>query len=372
MDFGVVREIAPQERRVPITPAGARALVDAGHGVLVEEGAGVGAGASDTEYLAAGATLVGSAWEVAQRAQVLVKVHAPQTEELSLLQPGMTLVGLLHLSSQPHALHERLVSERVTTIAAELLRDERGDHPILEPLSALGGRFAVTLAASNLAAPEGPGVLLGGAPGVPPAMVLVIGGGTAGQAAACEAAAMGAQVVVLDKDPRQLYRMANTVGRVAVTAIASEYHLVRYLEQADVVIGAVAVRGQRAPRVMERRHVRMMREGALFLDLSIDEGGCSETSRPTTPKRPFYDEEGVRHVCIPNLPAMVARTASRVHGNALLPYLLQLGEGVDEALRGDMGLRAACGYHQGALVSGDLARYADTGFVDLAGRLRRA
>jgi alanine dehydrogenase len=365
MDFGVVRETAPQERRVALTPAGARALVEAGHAVHVEEGAGAGAGATDTEYLAAGAQLWDSAWAVAQRAQVLVKVHAPLPEERALLQPGITLVGMLSLSGMDAEGHATLMRERITTIACELIRDERGEHPVLEPMSALGGRMAMTVAAWHLAAPHGPGVLLGGAPGVPPAMVLVIGGGTAGQAAAVEAANMGAQVVVLDKDPRQLYRMASTVGRVAVTAIASEYHLVRYLEQADVVVGAVALRGARAPRVMERRHVRMMREGALFLDMSIDEGGCCETSRPTTPEDPVYEEEGVRHICIPNLPSMVARTSSRLLGNALLPYLLALGEGVDHALATDVGLRAACGYHAGALVSRGLVPFSSAPWVDL-------
>ncbi len=357
MDFGVVREITPQERRVPVTPEGARALVSAGHNLYVESGAGLGSGYSDTEYLAAGTQVVYTARDVAQRAQTLVKVHPPRPEELELLQPHMTLIGFLHLSSSPH-LHARLHEAGITTFSCEMLQDERGDFPILEPMSALGGRVAATLVAWHLTAPgRGPGVLIGGAAGVPPAMVLVIGGGTAGQAAAAECAAMGAQVVVLDRDPRQLHRMGNTIGRVAVTATATEYHLVRYLEQADVVIGAVALRGQPAPRVMDRRHVRMMREGALFLDMSIDEGGCSETSRPTTPESPCYVEEGVRHICIPNLPTVVARTASRVYGNSLLPYLLELGDGPEAALARNPALRSGCGYRAGRLVAPSLASF---------------
>ncbi|MEN9786441.1 MAG: hypothetical protein RLZZ299_1705 [Pseudomonadota bacterium] len=369
MDFGVVRETTPQERRVPITPEGVRALAGSGHRVVVEAGAGTGAGFSDTEYLASGAEVVYTARDVVQRAQVLVKVHPPREHELELLQPGMALVGFLHLSSSAH-LHARIRDERVTTFSCEMLRDDRGDYPILEPLSALGGRVAVTVAAWHLTAPgQGPGVLLGGAAGIPPAMVLVIGGGTAGRAAAVEAASLGAQVVVLDRDPRQLHRMTDTIGRFAVTAIASEYHLVRYLEQADVVIGAVAVRGQPAPRVMERRHVRLMREGALFLDMSIDEGGCSETSRPTTPDAPCYEEEGVRHICIPNLPTVVARTASRTYGNSLLPYLVELGAGVDGALLRSPALRSACAFHGGRLVAPSLASFCGDPVEDLVARL---
>jgi alanine dehydrogenase len=293
-------------------------------------------------------------------------VHPPGPAEVELLQAGQTLVGFLHLSSQIPGLHESIVAQRVTTVSCELVREERGDYPILEPLSALGGRVAITLAAYHLTSPgNGPGVLLGGSPGVPPALVLVIGGGTAGQAAAAEASAMGAQVVVLDRDPRQLQRMERTIGRVAVTAIATEYHLVRYLEQADVVIGAVAVRGQPAPRVLERRHVRMMREGALFIDMSIDEGGCSETSRPTTPEEPVYEAEGVRHLCVPNLPSEVARTASRAYGNCLLPYLLELGHGVDRALSRSPALRGACGFHAGRLVEPALRRFVSGPLEDL-------
>jgi alanine dehydrogenase len=360
MEFGVVREVTPQERRVPITPEGARALVAAGHGVHVESGAGLGSGFSDTEYLAAGAQVAYSAREVAQGAQVLLKVHAPLPEERDLILPDRTLMAFLHLASQPAATHKLLQAQRATTLAFELVREGVDEYPILQPLSALGGRVAVTLAAYHLTSPgKGAGTLLGGAPGVPPALVLVIGGGTAGQAAAADAAALGAQVVVLDRDPRKLARLENTIGRVAVTAVASEYHLARYLEQADVVIGAVAVRGEPAPRVLKRQHVRLMREGALFIDMSIDEGGCSDTSRPTTPEDPVYEDEGVRHICIPNLPSEVATTASRAFGNSLLPYLFDIGRGVREALAKNPALRGACGYWEGQLVGPGLRRFVD-------------
>lgn len=366
MEFGVVREVTPAERRVPITPEGARTLVGQGHGVLVESGAGLGAGFDDTEYLAAGAQLAFSGREVAARSEALVKIHRPTDAEGELLRDGSTLVGFLHLASAPRALHERLQAARITSLSLELVREGPDEYPILGPLSALGGRVAVTLAAWHLTQPGGgPGILLGGASGVPPALVLVIGAGAAGQAAAAEAAALGAQVVVLDRDPRRLARMEQRLGRVAVTATASEYHLMHYIERADVVIGAVAVRGEPAPRVLKRQHVRMMREGTLFIDMSIDEGGCAETSRPTTPEEPVYEAEGVRHICIPNLPAEVARTASRALGASLLPYLVQLGEGVTEGLSRSEALRGACDYYQGRMVSRLLRRFVSLPLEDL-------
>lgn len=366
MEFGMVRETTPQERRVPLTPEGTRALVAAGHGVVVESAAGLGSGFSDTEYLAAGAQVVYSGREVAARTDTLLKVHPPTLGELDLVRPDTTLVGFLHLSSGPAALHDHLVQHRVTTIACELVREGPDEYPLLQPLSALGGRVAVTLAAFHLTSPgNGPGLLLGGASGVPPALVLVIGGGTAGQAAAAEAAALGAQVVVLDRDPRKLQRLERSIGRVAVTATASEYHLSRYLEQADVVIGAVAVRGEPAPKVLRRQHIRLMKEGSLFIDMSIDEGGCAETSRPTTPEAPAYEVEGVRHICIPNLPSEVARTSSRALGNSLLPYLFEIARGVDVALARSDALRQACAYHAGRLVSRSLQRYVSAPLQDL-------
>jgi alanine dehydrogenase len=366
MQFALVRETAPQERRVSLIPEGVRALVAAGHEVVIESGAGQGSGFSDTEYLAAGAHIAWTPREATQRADVLLKVHAPLAGELELVRPNSTLIGFLHLASAPEALHRQLIANKVTTLSCELVREGPDEYPILQPLSALGGRVAVALAAYHLTYPgNGPGLLLGGASGVPPAMVLVIGGGTAGQAAVAEAAALGAQVVVLDRDPRQLQRLERSIGRVAVTATASEYHLSRYLEQADVVIGAVAVRGEPAPKVLRRQHVRLMKEGALFIDMSIDEGGCSETSRPTTSEAPAYDLEGVRHICIPNLPSEVARTASRSLGNSLLPYLFALAGGVDRALARSDALRHACAYHEGRLVSRSLQRYVQAPLADL-------
>ena len=373
MRFGVVRELTPEERRVPVTPDGARTLVAAGHSVFVETGVGAGAGFSDTEYVASGAQVQYAPREVAASSDILVKLHAPMASEADLLRPNGTVLGFLHLASLEPSWHALFAERKTTTISLEMVREGIDEYPILEPLSALGGRVAIALAAYHLTIPGGgPGVLLGGCSGVPPAMVLVIGGGTAGQAAAAEAAALGAQVVVLDRDPRRLQRMERAIGRIAVTATASEYHLSRYVEQADVVIGAVAVRGEPAPKVLRRQHIRLMREGTLFIDMAIDEGGCSETSRPTTPEMPVYEAEGVRHICIPNLPSEVARTASRALGSSLLPYLLELAEGGRPAIARSEALRHACGFLEGQLCSPALRKYISMPAADLDALVPRA
>lgn len=373
MRFGVVRESTPQERRVPMTPDGARALIAAGNDVHIESGVGLGSGFSDTEYLASGAQVQYRAQDVALASDVLVKVQAPTPTEEDLVRPGGTVLGFLHLASADPVWHQRYADRKVTTLSLEMVREGADEYPIIEPLSALGGRVAIALAAYHLTIPGGgPGVLLGGCSGVPPALVLVIGGGTAGQAAAMEAAALGAQVVVLDRDPRRLQRLERTVGRVAVTATASEYHLARYVEQADVVIGAVGVRGEPAPKVLRRQHIRLMREGSLFIDMAIDEGGCAETSRPTTPEQPVYEAEGVRHICVPNLPSEVANTASRVLSASLLPYLFLLAEGVRPALARSDALRNACGFLEGQFVSRPLRRFVQAPFVELDTLVPRA
>lgn len=336
------------------------------HSVVVESNVGAGSGFSDTEYLAAGAQIAYTSREVAGQADVLLRVHPPSAKEVEILRPGAALVAFLHLAGQPSAVHAALVKGGITTLSLELVREGLDEYPILEPLSAIGGRVAVTLAAWHLTIPgNGPGILLGGSPGVPPALVLVIGGGSAGSAAAREAAALGAQVVVLDRDPRRLQRLEHAVASQVVTAVASEYHLARYLEQADVVIGAVAVRGEPAPKVLRRSHVRAMREGALFIDMSIDEGGCAETSRPTTAEAPVYEVEGVRHICIPNLPSEVARTSSRALASSLLPYLTALGAGVHAALATTPALRHAVGFLDGRLVNRGLRRFVAAPYVAL-------
>lgn len=349
--FGFVREVLPRERRVAITPAGIEQLTAQGLAVLVESGAGEGARFSDADFMAAGADIRLSAAEVARDADVLVKVHGPTPEEADQLSQGSTLLGFLHLWSPRQAHLRTILRDRgMTAIAYELIEADDGARPILETVSAIGGRVAVILAIRHmLVSGGGIGRLLGGSPGVPPLGVVVLGAGAAGRAAAREAQRMGGRVSVLDRDPRKLSRLANELDGIT-TAIASGYYLDAAIADADLVICAVALAGRPAPKLLTRRHLRNMRPGSMLIDMSIDEGGCAETSRPTTPDDPIYEVDGVRHMCIPNLPAEVARTASHALTNAILPYLLDIGaHGVPGALGHSGDLKRGSVYQAGLL-----------------------
>ncbi|HXF83444.1 MAG TPA: alanine dehydrogenase [bacterium] len=350
MDFGVPREVRPGEHRVGLSAPGVDALVRGGHRVLVERGAGAAAGFSDDEYRQAGALVVYSAEEVWRRAAVVVKVSRPTADEHAFFA-GQTLLAFLHLSVASPDLREALRRARVTAIAAEMIQTEDGAFPVLQPTSEVAGRLAPVIAGGllethvpGLPDPDqmGRGILLSGIPGVPPANVVILGAGVVGSNAARAFLGAGAQVTVLDKDPARLRRLdAACAGRV-VTMLATPYHIAKAVAFADVLIGAVYVVGQRAPVLVTREMVRTMRPRAVIIDFSIDQGGCVETSRPTTHRDPVFIAEGVIHYCVPNVPARVARTASHAWSNAVLPYLLLIGErGVEDALLRCAALAAA-------------------------------
>ena len=359
MQFGVLQEQRDGERRVGLTPDAVRALVAEGHDVVVQARAGEASGFRDRDYLAAGAEMAFTAHEVVHGSHVILKVRSMREDELDLLhgRPRL-LVGFLHLAHGSRKLVDTLLETESTALALELV-GTRGRRPVMAPMSEIGGRIALALIQFHLShAGGGPGVLLGGWVGVPAKHVVVIGAGMAGVSAAREAMNLAARVTVLDVDPQALHRAAAALGKHAVTAIASPYEVSTAVEHADVVIGAVARPGQPAPRVLTRSHLRTMKSGALFVDLSIDEGGCSETSRPTSLDDPIYVEEGIRHLCVPNLPSVVARTASRAHSIAVLPYLRQLGRhGLDASLRRNEELFASAQIFRGQLTSRRIARF---------------
>lgn len=349
MDFGVPREVRPGEQRVGLTASGGDALVRGGHRVLVEQAAGQAAGFTDQDYVQVGATIVYSPEEVWRRAAVVVKVSRPTAEEHAYFA-GQTLVAFLHLSVASPDLLQALQQREMTVIAAEMIRAEDGTFPVLHPTSEVAGRHAPVIAGSLLeTTTPGRGILLSGIPGVPPANVVILGAGVVGGNAARAFLGLGAQVTVLDKDPQRLRALdAGGQGRV-VTMVATPYNIEKAVAFADVLIGAVYVVGQRAPVLVTREMVRAMRSRAVIIDFSIDQGGCVETSRPTTHRDPVFVAEGVIHYCVPNAPARVARTASHAWSNAVLPYLQLIGDlGVEEALRRSRELRSGAIVRQGA------------------------
>ncbi len=358
MDLGVPREVRPDEQRVGLTPPGADALVRAGHRVFVEQGAGRGAGFHDREYAQVGAIIVYSVEEVWRRAEVVVKVSRPTTEEYASFH-GQTLLAFLHHTVASPDLLVALRQHEMTAIAAEMIEAEDDTFPVLHPTSEVAGRMAPIIAGALLeSAPPGlpaehlggRGILLSGVPGVPPANVVILGAGVVGTNAARAFLGVGAQVTVLDRDAGRLRSLDGACRGRAVTMLATPYNVEKATAFADVLIGAVYVPGQHAPVLVTRAMVRAMRARAVIIDLSIDQGGCVETSRPTTHRDPVFVDEGVIHYCVPNVPARVARTASHAWANAVLPYLLLIGEsGVDEALRRSFALRQGLVVRQGVV-----------------------
>ena len=349
MYIGIPKERRPFEFRVGLSPAGVEALSKRGHQVIVEHNAGLGAGFRDEDYERAGARIVYSPQEVFGRADLLLKVARPLYEELTWLRPETILMGLLHLPSARKNKIDLLLEKGITAIAYEQIQREDGIRPVLKPMSLIGGSMAAQIAARLLQNNHGgKGVLLGGLPGVPPAEVVIIGAGIVGRRAARAFLGLGAHVTLLDISADALEQAYCNFGNL-VTMMATERNIARAVAYADVVVGAVLVPGQRAPIVVTREMVRSMKPRSIIMDISIDEGGCVETSRPTTHEYPTFIEEGVIHYCVPNMPGVVARTATHALVNAALPYILKLvDEGVDAALK-DPALERAVNTYRGQL-----------------------
>ena len=326
MEFGIPKEVRDLESRVGLTPAGVSSLARHGHTVYVEQNAGVAAGFSDETYRTSGAQIVYSATEVYGRSDVIVKVTRPTADEHALFRSGQTLVAFLHLAVASPDFIEALTSSEITAIACEMIEQPNGVRPILVPMSEVAGRLAPFVAGQLLMTTGGGrGTLLSGIPGVPRGVVTIIGGGVLGSNAARAFLNMGAQVVVLDSDIERLHHLDETLNGRVTTMLSSGYNLERVTEFADVVVGAVLTPGRRAPILITREMVQRMRPGAVLIDFSIDQGGCAETSRPTTLRDQYYVVDGIIHHCVPNMTAAVARTTSYGLTNSLLPYLIELG-----------------------------------------------
>jgi len=340
MIIGVPKEIKPQEYRVGLPPSAAYQLIRRGHEVVVERQAGVGAGFADAEYAQAGAKVVEDHGEVFRRAELVVKVKEPQPSEYGLLGHGQLLFTYLHLAPD-RALTDGLLASGVTGIAYETV-EVKGRLPLLEPMSEIAGRMSVFVGGYFLAKHAGgSGTLLGGVPGVLPGRVVVLGGGTSGINAARMATGLGADVTILEVDLERM-RFLDITLHTAHTLYSNETHLMDLLPSVDLLIGAVLVPGARAPKLIHRAMLRAMRPGSVLVDIAIDQGGCAETSRPTTHDRPVFVEEGVVHYCVANMPGAYARTATQALTNVTYPYV---------ELLADHGLAEAC-RRQPALASG--------------------
>ena len=350
MIVGVPTEVKADEYRVAIVPVGVELLVRAGHEVLVQEGAGEGSGLEDAVYTEHGAEIVSDAEEIWERAGLVVKVKEPQPPEARVLRPGQILFTFLHLAAD-RDLTEALLTTGSACVAYETIHDAEGRLPLLQPMSEIAGKMAAQEAAKYLEKPmSGRGLLLGGVPGVAPGHVLVLGAGTVGTCAARVAAGLGASVALLDVD---LYRLRHLseVMPANVSLLHSNPHTVReQLVLADAVIGAVLIPGARAPNLVTRPDLSLMKKGAVIVDVCIDQGGCVETIRPTTHHEPTYTVDGVVHYGVTNMPGAVGRTSTFALTNATLPYVLKLAnDGIDGAMASDPGFASGLNIRDGKL-----------------------
>ena len=354
MRIGVPKEIKPMEFRVAMTPGGVESLVRRGHEVLVERGAGVGSGMPDAEYAAAGARMVSA--EEAWGAELVVKVKEPLPSEYPYLRPGLVLFTYLHLAAS-RELTEAMLASGVTGIAYETVQLEDGSLPLLVPMSEVAGRMATQVGAYYLEKPlGGRGILLGGVPGVAPASVVILGGGTVGSNAAKIALGMGAQVYVLDVNHQRLQYLDDVFGGRLVTLTSTEANLKKAVQFADLLIGAVLIPGAKAPKLVTREMVATMKEGAVIVDVAVDQGGCVETIRPTTHDAPTYLVDGVVHYGVANMPGAVPRTSTFALTNQTLPYVLKLAEKGLDALKEDPALLKGLNVHAGRLTHPAVAR----------------
>jgi alanine dehydrogenase len=356
MVVGTVREIKDNEYRVGLVPGGVKTLTDARHEVLVETRAGEGSGISDDEYRQAGAEIVGAAAEVWKRAEILVKVKEPIEPEYAHLREGQILFTYLHLAPLPK-LTKVLLERKVTGVAYETITGPDGSLPLLTPMSEVAGRMSIQVGARYLERVNGGrGVLLGGVPGVPPAEVIIIGGGVVGMNAAKMALGMGARVTILDRSVTKMQYIDDVFGGHVATLMSNPIAIARAAARADLLIGAVLIPGAAAPKLVTRSMVGGMKRGSVIVDVAVDQGGCIETTRPTTHSAPTYEVDGVVHYCVANMPGAVPRTSTFALTNVTFPYLLRIArKGLAQALREDASLVPGVNTYAGKLTCAPVA-----------------
>ncbi len=351
MRIGVPKEIKDQEFRVGLTPASARELITRGHDVYVEKNLGAGIGFDDAAYKAVGAKVLNTAKEVFAKAEMIIKVKEPQASEYDLLEKRHTLFTYLHLAAEPK-LTKALQKSKCTAIAYETVTDKFGGLPLLAPMSDVAGRLSIQVGATALQKFNGgSGVLLGGVAGVAPARVLVIGAGRSGMNAARMAMGMEAQVTVMDKSLTRLAEINQIFGNRLITQYALEDTIAAAVAESDLVVGAVLIPGAAAPKLVTKKMLKTMKPGSVLVDISIDQGGCFETSRPTTHSNPTYVVDGIVHYCVTNMPAAVARTSALALNNATLPFAIALADkGAVKAMKDDPHLANGLNVDNGEIV----------------------
>ncbi|MEO1583700.1 MAG: alanine dehydrogenase [Planctomycetota bacterium] len=360
MKIGVPKEIKPSEYRVGMRPSGVEVLVDRGHTVFVEAGAGIGSGLPDDDYRKAGATVLGSADDVWAQSEIIVKVKEPQAPEYPRMREGQVVFTYFHFAAD-RELTVASLERKIIAVAYETLtapgRFGGRTLPLLTPMSEIAGRMATQEGAKYLERPfGGRGVLLGGVPGVEPANVLVLGGGVVGANAATIAYGMGARIALMDIDNERMRHLGEIMPRQLITIYSDPASVREYLAWADLVIGAVLVAGAKAPRLITREHLGLMKPGAVIVDVAIDQGGCAETSRVTTHQEPVYEVDGIVHYCVGNMPGAVARTSTWALTNATMPWVASIAdEGVEQLAAREPGFRDAINTDRGRLVNAPVA-----------------
>jgi alanine dehydrogenase len=350
MIIGVPKEIKTEENRVAVTPTGVAGFVARNHKVLIQKGAGLGSGLTDRAYESAGATMVETAEDAWRQADMIMKVKEPQVAEYPLLRPGLILFTYLHLAAN-ESVTRALLDRKVTAIGYETIQLDDGSLPLLAPMSEIAGRLSIQVGAWCLQAENGGrGILLGGASGVRPAKVVILGAGMSGTAACQVATGMGAYVSILDINPSKLRYVHDILGGQLTTLMSNRANLEEEVIEADLVIGSVLIPGAQAPKLISRALVRRMKGGAAFIDIAIDQGGCAETSRPTTHREPIYVDEDVVHYCVTNMPAIVPNTSTYALTNSTLSYGLQLANrGFPQALARDKALAKGLNTYAGKI-----------------------
>ena len=352
MIVGVPKEIKKDEYRVGLVPVGAEELVRAGHTVLLEEGTGTGSGISDDEYIRAGSEVVPTPEDIYKKCELVLKVKEPLDAEIGWLRPGQIVFTFFHFAVSQE-LTESIIKSGIVAIAYETIRNERGGHPLLTPMSEVAGRMSIQEGAKYLEKPmEGRGILLGGVPGVAPANVTILGGGVVGTNAAKVAAGLGAQVTIMDISLERLRYLDDIMPKNVITLMSNRHNIRGKLSETDLLIGALLIEGARTPVLVTRDDLKLMKPGSVIVDVSIDQGGCIETSRPTTHSDPIYIVDGVVHYCVTNMPGAVGRTSTYALTNVTLPYALQIaGKGFERAAKENPAIMRGINICQGKVTN---------------------